>query len=195
MGYMVIGLTGQAQAGKDTVAAIIRQLYDYSPVAVHKLALADPVKDTTAAMFAVDRGLLDTQEGKASYDEDWGLTLREMAQLVGTEVGRNIRSDLWLKRWMMDAERIIADLYTPNLVIVPDVRYLNEAKMLRDHYDATIVKIVRPDIESEDTHESEQITVVPDETIINDGHVGDLEQLVDCLLVDLHPTLKHRLEV
>jgi dephospho-CoA kinase len=195
MSYMVLGLTGQAQAGKDTVADIIRQLYSRSPIDVHKLALADPVKDATAAMFGVNRQLLDTQDGKASYDEEWGLTIREMAQLVGTEVGRNIRSDLWLKRWMMDAERIIADLLTPNLIIVPDVRYLNEAKMLRDHYDTTIVKIVRPDIESEDTHESEQITVVPDETIINDGHVGDLEELVDCLLVDLHHKIKHKLEI
>jgi Dephospho-CoA kinase len=126
---MIIGITGKAHAGKDTAAAyfIERGYSQYS--------MAKPLKD----MLAVIGVYCDTQEQKASIHPVFGVTNRHCAQTLGTEWMRNlIRRD----GWVMLAHNAVLDL-GPN-VVIPDIRFDNEAEMVRK-LGGYVVEIQRKD--------------------------------------------------
>lgn len=129
---MIIGLIGFAGSGKGTVADILVAKKGYT-----KLAFADAVKDATAAIFGWPRFLLegDTEESREwreQKDEWWSektgkyITPRNMLQLMGTEIGRDmLHPDIWIHA----LERRM-ELY-PNVVIA-DVRFPNEMRFIQE---------------------------------------------------------------
>ena len=128
---MLIGVVGFIGSGKGTVADILVQKHNFT-----KLSFADTVKDATAAIFGWPRALLegDTDESRAwreEKDEWWSektgkhITPRNMLQLMGTEVGRDMIDP---NIWVYSLERRL-ELY-PNVVIA-DVRFPNEIKFIQ----------------------------------------------------------------
>ena len=90
----IVGFAGAAGSGKDTAFSF---LVDGYPNRFVRVAFADKLKDMAAELFGIDRGTLDTLEGKASViNKKWfgDLTNREFLQRMGTDcVRENIDKD------------------------------------------------------------------------------------------------------
>ncbi len=88
-------------------------------------------------------------------DPVWGMTPRQMLQKIGTDALRNVvHSDIWtipMKR------KIKEHINTGNrLVVITDVRFPNEAQMIKD-MGGTVIRVHRdfPDEISNAKHSSE----------------------------------------
>lgn len=114
----LIGIAGPARAGKDTLASY---LLDNLSNDWLRSSFADPLKEMLRAIG------VDCSDGKkAVVSDDYGVTPRHMMQTLGTEWGRNlIDSDIWVKAF--------ARMNAGKCVIVPDVRFENEAELVREH--------------------------------------------------------------
>jgi|26BtaG_2_1085354.scaffolds.fasta_scaffold12674_4 hypothetical protein len=114
----LIGITGPARAGKDTLADyLLENLGDNWG----RSSFADPIK----AMLRVIR--VDcTELSKDKIHDYFGVTPRRMMQTLGTEWGRDlIDNDFWVK--------VFARVNAGKSLIVPDVRFENEAELIRSN--------------------------------------------------------------
>ena len=120
---MIVGIHGKARSGKDTFADFVIEYAKYTnPFA--KLSFADPIYNIVDIMFNVDsRSVKDKEE----LFPEWDLSLRYMLQTVGTEMGRHmISDDIWIRNMQYRIDHSPA----PN-IIIPDVRFENEAHFIR----------------------------------------------------------------
>jgi hypothetical protein len=94
MSGLILGLAGKAGVGKDTAADVLRYRHDFAVV-----ALADPIKRAAASWFGWDEETLwgPSRNRNAPYAEYGGLTPRRALQFIGTEVGRELYEDIWVK--------------------------------------------------------------------------------------------------
>ena len=114
----LIGIAGPARAGKDTLASY---LLDNLSDDWSRSSFADPIKEMLRAI-----GVDCSDDAKAVVSDDYGVTPRHMMQTLGTEWGRQtIDNDIWVKAF--------ARLNAGKCVIVPDVRFENEAELVREH--------------------------------------------------------------
>lgn len=113
---MLIGISGSAGAGKDTLAGFFCNQYGFM-----RYSYAQPIKDACRVMFGWnDRHLYG--DLKEMVDPFFGFSPRHAMQTLGTDWGRvHLRSDLWVKI----AEKFI--LHNEH-VVIPDVRFDNEAE-------------------------------------------------------------------
>ena len=114
----LIGIAGPARAGKDTLCSYMLDNLDGIWL---RSSFADPLKDMLRAI-----GVDCSDDAKAVVSDDYGVTPRHMMQTLGTEWGRQtIDNDIWVKAF--------ARLNAGKCVIVPDVRFENEAELVREH--------------------------------------------------------------
>lgn len=114
----LIGIAGKARSGKDTAANyLLGKLGDDWSSA----SFADPMK----AMLGVI-GVNCSDVAKDLPKNQYGVSTRHMLQTLGTEWGRDgIGSDFWID---------VFEMYNAGqCVIVPDVRFENEAELIREH--------------------------------------------------------------
>ena len=112
----LIGIAGPARAGKDTLCSYMLDNLDGTWL---RSSFADPIKEMLRAI-----GVDCSDEAKEVVSDDYGVTPRHMMQTLGTEWGRNlIDGDIWVKAF--------ARLNAGKCVIVPDVRFENEAELVR----------------------------------------------------------------
>jgi hypothetical protein len=136
----IIALTGQAGAGKDTLAKLI---IEHAPLTGDesdrwvKMSFASHLKDVVALLFHMDRNMLEgvTPEDRAKReepDEFWSdkmgksFTPRYALQYVGTDL---LRNQLHKNIWVDCLEKKIDE--SEHSVLVTDVRFKNEIQMLR----------------------------------------------------------------
>lgn len=174
----VLGLSGWARAGKDTVA-------DYL-VAEHgfvKLSFAAPMRTSLEALnpiVGLSRKLggtttmrLDSvihEWGWDGYKESpYGDEMRALMQRFGTEVGRNIfGQNFWVDQAMKLAQQ-------HNKVVFSDLRFKNEAQAVLDA-GGDAWRITRTGVEAVNDHISEHdLDDFPFSTHINND--GDIEKL------------------
>lgn len=172
----LIGICGDAGSGKDTLANGIAAMDVY-----FVYNFADPIKSAINAMFGFGPVHWENREWKEK-PLDWLLgtvSPRVLAQSLGTDWGRNmIDSEIWLKIAQQKFARIdgTARLEHGRILglgmIIPDVRFVNEAQWIRDA-GGILFKVERPDQEeiSESSHASEAgfDPALIDATITNDG--------------------------
>lgn len=189
MTHFIIGLTGKKGAGKDTVARLIHSIDD----TYRAIAFADPLKDAVAAMLLVPRSYLEDRNVKEEPIAVIGKSPRYMMQTLGTEWGRElIHPDLWV---ILASERIDHLLQFARVVIT-DVRFENEAEMIRKK-GGIIVHIIRPEVEnSGDAHASETGIEKKDEDylIYNTSSLDELQLEVQGLYEHLESKLKSELD-
>jgi len=114
----LIGIAGPARAGKDTLCSYMLDNLDGIWL---RSSFADPLKEMLRAI-----GVDCSDDKKAVVSDDYGVTPRHMMQTLGTEWGRQtIDNDIWVKAF--------ARLNAGKCVIVPDVRFENEAELVREH--------------------------------------------------------------
>ena len=99
-----------------------------------KHAFADKLKECASIILGVPRFMFESGEFKESFTslplsnkEGEPMTNREFLQYFGTEVGRSIDKDLWIKALMYSYGRDKESHW-----IIPDVRFPNEADAIRN---------------------------------------------------------------
>ena len=99
-----------------------------------KHAFADKLKECASIILGVPRFMFESGEFKESFTslplsnkEGEPMTNREFLKYFGTEVGRSIDKDLWIKALMYSYGRDKESHW-----IVPDVRFPNEADAIRN---------------------------------------------------------------
>jgi hypothetical protein len=115
----LVGITGRAGSGKDTVADYLCSTHGFL-----KLSFAGPLKAMLAIIDMpepVDRAL--KEQPIPGFDFSW----REAAQKLGTEFGRGLDPDIWTKIM----ERKLAHFADDVRIVFSDVRFENEAAMIR----------------------------------------------------------------
>jgi hypothetical protein len=121
---MLIGLTGPAGSGKDTVANVLGGYHKFAA-----LSYAKPLKRAASEIFKLPIAHFYDEALKEVINEAWGMTPRTMLQKLGTEACRNgIHQDIWLKSLQVEANLLFADGYD---IVISDVRFENEAAQIR----------------------------------------------------------------
>ncbi len=114
----LIGIAGPARAGKDTLCSYMLDNLDGT---WSRSSFADPIKEMLKVI-----GVDCSDDAKAVIDERFCYTPRHMMQILGTEWGREmIHGNIWVEAF--------ARLNAGRCVIVPDVRFENEAALVREH--------------------------------------------------------------
>ena len=170
---MIIGLTGKARSGKDTVALYLSKQHNFNHYWFSK-----PMKDACKVIFGWDdRQLYGAL--KEVIDPVYKVSPRVALQTLGTEWGRNcISSDLWLNRAK-------AEILKHENITISDCRFDNEAQMILG-MGGYIIEVIRPDTKEVAAHSSEE-GITPgliNFTIDNKGTLSDLYKLVDYLLIN-----------
>lgn len=164
---MIVGLAGKAGAGKDTVGYWFINTYGFK-----SYAFASRLKAGMAAM-----GFPEPADRKMKEElvPGFNFTWRDAAQKLGTEWGRNLESEIWLK---------LGKQYIENCgdsVVITDVRFEDEAAMIRK-LGGTIIHLQGrgAGLGSMSNHASEAgIKVLPCDFVVdNSGTLADtFEQL------------------
>lgn len=159
-----VGLSGPAGCGKDTAAQGLLEFLGYA-----RIALADPLREATAALLGVPTRQLHDREYKERDVPCLGVSPRRIMQTMGTEWGRSvIGDDVWIRLLSMRA----ADY---DRVVVPDVRFDNEAEWIRSQ-GGVVFRIERPGCAAVEAHPSEGGVSdrLIDGTIINNAGTHEL---------------------
>lgn len=156
---MIIGITGPARSGKDTTAQIIHDNYLTSSIIV---SFADSIKDMLRAIGLTESHL--NGDLKDRTNPLYGVTNRHLLQTLGTEWARSMHPDFWILTLQQRIESLRL-LNRELTVIIPDVRFENEASYVRKH--GRLIHITdRGGIDS--THSSEAgVEQHPSDYVIN----------------------------
>lgn len=171
----LIGVTGRAGSGKDTVCQILIDEFGYQ-----KIAFADPMRDILETLNPIvsDYGLrwnhAVEEFGYAEAKLMFGQEGRRLLQVLGTEVGRDMfGEDFWV-------EQSVKRVKQPN-TCWSDVRFLNEVKAIHD-MGGWVVRVNRPGTEldgSAGQHASElEMDEILAEELDNDGTIETLQRNV-----------------
>jgi len=179
----VVAVVGTLNSGKNTFAEGFIDRGYFTP-----MAFADPIKIILQDLFDLPA------------EELWGTSDkrtprgRELMQAFGTDFARKYEPDIWANKM---EERIAycarhgidscfhnRGVQSKYGVIITDLRFPNEAKMLREKYAATLIKIIRPRSQDAATAEQNQhasetaINNIPEEwinhVVLNTGTREDL---------------------
>jgi len=149
---VLIGICGLALAGKSTCA---QAMVDHCGGRV--VAMADSLRDVVEAAFGAR---YESQEAKLATDPFWAPRLgarwstgRQILQRVGSELFRElVHPDFWL----FHLELRLSRLAGAPLIVIPDVRFDNEAQWVRAH-GGWMLHLIRADQPpSADAHQSER---------------------------------------
>jgi hypothetical protein len=183
---VLIGLCGYACVGKDTAAQVLLEEMGFQ-----RIAFADPIKK---ALMALDPFLPGNDEGQFlrlsdfCRDRPWSEVkdypeVRRLMQVLGTEVGRNlVDPDLWVKL----ARRKLESTLSVGDVVVTDVRFPNEARLIRG-YGGFLVRIERPGYGPVNEHVSDRASEhwAYDRRIDNDAEIPSLQSKMLQLVTEL----------
>lgn len=183
---MLIGLTGLKRSGKDTAADHLIQNMGFE-----RTYFAQPLKEMLITLYrcaGIDQQEIDRRlHGDLKEAADpilLGQTPRWAMQTLGTEWRDLIDRELWTSIWISKVEPM---LLSGQPVVVTDVRFLHEAKRIRQ-LGGYIVQVHRPSLPYSvtDLHASEQemLRITPDTTITNDGTIADLHKKMEGVYLD-----------
>lgn len=161
---LIIGVSGKAGVGKDTFADALVADHNFA-----KVALADPMKRFCAVLYGLPPSVLwGPSERRAEKIPGFGdLTARHALQALGTEWGRAMHPDTWIRYALRVANELEAGTdfggalewsteYSAPLgiryrspartipgIVIPDVRFENEIRAIQDA-GGYVVRIERP---------------------------------------------------
>ena len=144
---MIIGLSGYAQSGKDTVAGMLIGLHGYE-----SRAFAEPMR---TALYKLNPIVLEDGTRLQPIIDEFGwehakkhTDTRRLLQVLGTDIGREMFGENF---WVFQA---IKDLHPTQDIVFTDVRFPNEAEMVRKGM-GEVWRINRPGYVPVNSHPSE----------------------------------------
>jgi len=149
---VIIGICGRALAGKSTCAQAM-----VAACGGQVVAMADSLRDVVEAAFG---SRYESQEAKQATDAFWAPRLgerwstgRQILQRVGSELFREqVHPDFWLYHLELRLRRLACQ----RLIVIPDVRFDNEAAWVRAHAGLMLHLIRADQPPSGDRHQSER---------------------------------------
>jgi len=122
---LIIGISGKKGTGKDTVAReIIKKFPEYK---FKKISFAYNVKKMVSILTGIDMRTILSRKIKSKYLDEWGMTVGEMFQIMGTDAIRdNINENAWILS-------LFNNIKNSENVIITDVRFKNEAYQILNH--------------------------------------------------------------
>lgn len=172
----VVGFVGFKQSGKDTAAEALVKHEGFT-----RIGFADSVKEMALVLnpYILEAATwLNALVDIRGWEEAKKISeVRRFLQVLGTEGVRSfIGEDSWLRAWGRKVEALRpADSFAEPNIVVPDVRFLNEAQFLL-RQGALLIRILRPGQDTDDLHESEQ-EQLQIETQITLANVRDVDWL------------------
>jgi hypothetical protein len=180
---MILGLIGKINSGKNTFANSL--IKDFNFISI---AFADPLKKIAQEMFDIPT------ENLWGPSEKRDARTRTILQVLGTDIGRGIDPDIWVKKTLKrikilqkenhDIYGLIPNINKTSNIVITDVRFPNEAQALKDMR-GILIHLIRPQNyeitnipKSHQNHYSEQaIDEIPKDiinyTIMNDSDLMD----------------------
>lgn len=178
----VIGIAGPAGSGKDTVAGIVQKLIAHESVI---LKFAGPLKAMTAELLAclgIPASAIEDRARKEEVIPELGVSIRHLMVTLGTEWGRDlVNANIWTILMDQQIQRARARDVT---VIISDVRFNNEADLIRSHGGA-VWHLHRPGFAQSAAHRSEQglDRFLGDVEILNDASFDHLRDRLEAALL------------
>jgi len=178
---MIIGIAGNKQHGKDTVAAYIARKYGF-----YHTSLAATMKLACEVIFGWDEEWTRGNK-KDTVDPRWGITPRQALQLLGTEYGQQLlctipefKEKTGRCLWVNSLLEKIPDEAN---AVISDVRFIHEVEKIRER-GGKIIRVYRKSVPVDYSHpsESEVPDIHPDCTILNDGDIDLLQRKVDVVM-------------
>lgn len=186
---MLIGLTGFAGSGKTTCAQLLEREHGFA-----RLKFTTPLRAMLAAA-GLTQAQLDGDQKHQPLAGWCNRTPRYIMQTLGTEWGRKlIGEDLWVNLLVEKAEAL---LHSGQSVVVDDVRFLNEARALRQ-LGGSIYRVLRihsplaTGCASDHPSEQEQLSIPVDGYIRNDAGYEELRQQLEQLTRRCYGTRSNR---
>ncbi len=183
-----VGICGLARHGKDTIANVLVEEFGFT-----KLAFADRLKQIALAIDPFVRTGGDENFKYLSQvvnDLGWERAksiedVRRILQRIGTEAGRQLISDsLWVDLLEKEASK-------HDLVVVPDVRFPNEAQKLLE-LKAIMIHVTNPNIQhngvgTQHASEqfSEQLKAHCHYLILNEGSISELHSKIRSIVKEI----------
>ena len=173
---LLIAFTGEAGSGKDTACSFLESTNQFAFAAPLKRMLGDTFNFTYEQMYH--------PEEKEKVHEVWGISFRECAQWMGTDVLRGRWRDFFTRRMGMEIDNALKD--DPSaFIVITDARFDNEAEFIRER-GGFILKVERTNNHKKTahgTHASEQgiSDHLIDGVITNNG--TSLPEFKDAVLV------------
>lgn len=182
---VIIGVSGYARSGKDTIGDILVDKYGFT-----KFAFADKLRDVIYEfnpMVGVEgepyeggltyigvKDVIDRYGWNGYKETEYGPIIRTYLQRMGTEVGRNmIDENLWVNELNKMRGRIV----------VTDVRMPNEYDKVKE-LGGHVWRVERPQTSPANPHVSE--IAIDDfefeDTLYNRGSISDLETEIEGLM-------------
>ena len=190
---MIIGISGKAQSGKDTVCKMIAYTiwyYNYSqrlsPFGIehyneqvlqyynlinridwYQTSFADKLKQCLSIILRTSRATFEDNEFKKCNIAWLGMSVRELLQKFGTAIRNEVCDDFWVKACLKDYDK-------NDNWIISDVRFKSEAKGIKD-LEGIIIRVNR-----EGAGAGNHISEIDlddysfDYVINNDGSIEDL---------------------
>lgn len=173
----VVGVSGWARTGKDTVAAHLVEKYGYT-----RMSFADPMReallrlDPLITVGEIQGVSLSSAVHGLGWEELKSLSpdIRGLMQRMGTEVGRDMfGQDFWVNA-------AIDSIKDGSKVIFADVRFPNEAEAIKN-LGGEVWRVLRPGVGPANDHISE--TALDDHSfdmyILNNTTLEDLWEVID----------------
>jgi hypothetical protein len=168
---MIIGLSGYAQSGKDTVAELLCLNYGFK-----RISFALPMRDAIYTLNPYVEGGNRVVDLVDEYGWDVAKAnpeVRRLLQVFGTEVGRNLFGEnFWIDQAFKRAEEY-------ERVVFSDVRFPNEATAIQAK-GGDVWRINRHNHAPVNGHKSEHAmdNFMFKQVIYNDGSLDDLSDEV-----------------
>jgi hypothetical protein len=174
---MIIGLTGYARSGKDTVANILIEEYGFT-----RLAFADKIRDLLVEVNPILSDGHRLNEILKDYGWEVAKAKTEVRRLL-QDLGVGARKVFGDNHWIVEAFK---DIDRSKNYVVTDVRFENEAEFIKS-FSGQIWRIKRPGIEAVNAHvsESELDGYKSDQIFMNNGTIDDLTALVKTRMTGL----------
>lgn len=167
---MIIGLSGYAQSGKDTVAEVLVDNYGFTRVAFadkirEYLYEVNPLVQVVGFEPIYLREIVNSKGWEQAKKNPY---VRKTLQDSGVAARKVFGEDFWIKQALNNLE------YGKNYVIT-DVRFINEANAIWE-MPGKIWRVNRPGVTAVNSHSSEtQMDQYPvDHFVNNDGDIKDL---------------------
>lgn len=118
---MIIGISGKIGAGKTELARILYTHFEYEPK-----IFAGKLKDIASVLTGLPIDYMYRREKKDMFLVEWGMTVGELQQKLGTDaVRRGLHENTWVIALMVDYKQ--GEKWS-----VSDLRFRNEADAIRN---------------------------------------------------------------
>lgn len=143
---VIIAFIGRSRHGKDTAADILELKYNFI-----RRAFATILKEICRLLFDFSEDQL-YGKSKDLIDERWNFSPRKTFQFIGTDLIRKymykLNPDIGEKFWVIRLEMYLRKIQRENPeqnIVIPDVRFQNEADMIKNS-GGYLIKVVRPSL-------------------------------------------------